>query len=99
MGMKTYNPTTPSQRFRQSLDNKELAKKRPEWKRAGDIATALLTEINLWLVYTGKQKKDYFNIWFYNGIPPPSLPARGEVWIRPEASVAGTRFTWCVPPS
>jgi large subunit ribosomal protein L2 len=30
MGLKTYNPTTPSQRFRQSLDNKELAKKRPE---------------------------------------------------------------------
>ncbi len=30
MGIKTYKPTTPSQRFRQSLDNASLAKKRPE---------------------------------------------------------------------
>jgi large subunit ribosomal protein L2 len=30
MGIKTYNPTTPSQRSRQSLDNSGLAKKRPE---------------------------------------------------------------------
>lgn len=30
MGMKTYKPTTPSQRFHQSLDNSYLAKKRPE---------------------------------------------------------------------
>lgn len=35
MGMKTYNPTTPSQRHRQSLDNKELAKKRPEKSLSG----------------------------------------------------------------
>jgi len=35
MGMKTYNPTTPSQRFRQSLDNSELSKKRPEKSLSG----------------------------------------------------------------
>ncbi|OQX30091.1 MAG: 50S ribosomal protein L2 [Spirochaeta sp. LUC14_002_19_P3] len=30
MGMKTYKPTTPSQRFHQGLDNSGLAKKGPE---------------------------------------------------------------------
>jgi large subunit ribosomal protein L2 len=39
MGMKTYNPTTPSQRFRQSLDNGELAKKRPEKSLSGGKAS------------------------------------------------------------
>ncbi|MCG8454226.1 MAG: 50S ribosomal protein L2 [Spirochaetales bacterium] len=39
MGMKTYNPTTPSQRFRQSLDNSELSKKRPEKSLSGGKAS------------------------------------------------------------
>ena len=39
MGMKTYNPTSPSQRFRQSLDNSELAKKRPEKSLSGGKAS------------------------------------------------------------
>ena len=30
MAMKTYKPTTPSQRFRQSVDYSELSGKRPE---------------------------------------------------------------------
>ena len=39
MGMKTYNPTTPSQRLRQSLDNSGLAKKRPEKALSGGKAS------------------------------------------------------------
>ncbi|MCK5251033.1 MAG: 50S ribosomal protein L2, partial [Spirochaetaceae bacterium] len=39
MGLKTYNPTTPSQRLRQSLDNSELAKKRPEKSLSGGKAS------------------------------------------------------------
>jgi large subunit ribosomal protein L2 len=39
MGIKTYNPTTPSQRFYQSLDNSELAKKRPERSLSGGKAS------------------------------------------------------------
>lgn len=35
MGVKTYKPNTPSQRFRQSLDNSELADKRPERSLSG----------------------------------------------------------------
>ncbi len=39
MGVKTYNPTTPSQRFHQSLDNSALAKKRPEKSLSGGKAS------------------------------------------------------------
>lgn len=39
MGIKTYKPTTPSQRFYQSLDNSELAKKRPERSLSGGKAS------------------------------------------------------------
>jgi len=39
MGIKSYNPTTPSQRGHQSLDNSDLAKKRPERALSGGKAS------------------------------------------------------------
>jgi large subunit ribosomal protein L2 len=39
MGIRSYNPTTPSQRGHQSLDNSDLAKKRPERALSGGKAS------------------------------------------------------------
>lgn len=39
MSLKTYNPTTPSQRFHQSLDNSALSKKRPEKTLSRGVAS------------------------------------------------------------
>jgi hypothetical protein len=63
----------------------QLAEKQPGWQRAGEVGRVMVKELNVWLVCTGPQAEGLFRVWFFTGKAPPSLPQKGEVWVRPDA--------------